>query len=360
MRRQIRIILATLLCFVLLDGLVAIFLATVAPGSLVRFFEYGRSVPGKLEAWEMTPKAPGNLQAVAWMPEMIEDSAEKFASEDPGDGPVFRVYGLSFVNHILDAAQEVDPTLILDKHSGPGAPPNFTYAAFLDDRANRREGDIVVFGILSSALAPMASCSNSSWAFEQPAPFTYPIFTPAQEQGLNRTDPILRSYAQYQAEGYRDPQWQEQLASQDRLFSPVATALAWLDLSPFARLVRRSLALDDISQKEAEVLSHPYGAPYPYGEALTQMAKTFAQTVRADGQIPIVMLIQSRDQQDPDLLALLGDMLAHENIPYFATAEHQDTRDPRAFLGDGHYTHEVNIRFGKAFLKLPSVANHLN
>lgn len=338
----------------------AVFLATAAPGSLVRFFDYGRSVPGKLETWRLNPGVPGNLQAVAWMPEMIADSRAEFAAEPPETGRVVRVYGLSFVNHVVEAAQAAKPSMILDKHSGPGAPPNFTYAAFLDDRANRREGDIVVLGILSSALAPMASFSNSSWAFEQPAPFTYPIFRPNTDNGLNRTEPLLQSYAQYHAEGYDNPRWQAQLKSEDRLYSPVATGLAWLDLSPFARLVRRSLAIDDISRREADVLSDPTGAPYPYGEILNRMAATFAQMARADGQIPVVMLIQSGNPGDPDILGLMKETLVTENIPYFATAEHHSPRDPRAFVGDGHYTHEVNQTFGKAFLEIPEVVETLD
>ena len=37
---------------------------------------------------------------------------------------------------------------------------------------------IVVLGFLSSSLHAMASLSNRTWSFEQPAPFTYPVFLP--------------------------------------------------------------------------------------------------------------------------------------------------------------------------------------
>ena len=89
------------------------------------------------------------------------------------------------------------------------------------------------------------------------------------------------------------------------------------------------------------------------------MATTFASTAREDGQVPVVMLVQSRDASDPDLLALMKETLQKANIPYFATTEHHSPRDPRAFLADGHYTADVNAEFGQAFVKIPQVAAFL-
>ena len=71
---------------------------------------------------------------------------------------------------------------------------------------------------------------------------------------------------------------------------------------------------------------------------------------RDDGQIPIVVLVQGKEPSDPDLKALLGGFLDSHGYPYFATADHQDPRDPRAFLSDGHYRPAVDSRFGRLFL----------
>lgn len=355
MRRQIRIILATLLCLILLDGLVAVTLATVAPKSLERFFDYGRSVPGKLADWRAHPGQGANLQTAGWLPEEVAESAAAFAAEPDGIGPVMRVYGMSFVNHITEAAAKIAPEIPLDQLSGPGAPPNFTYAAFLDDRANRRPGDVVVLGILSSSLAPMASFSNSSWAFEQPAPFTYPIFRPDAAQGLTRLDPLMQSLEQYMSGNIDAAAWDAQRQAEDALYSPVATALPVLDASPFARLVRRSLALDDIRRRERAVLRDPDDAPYPYGVVLRRMVTEFATMARADGQVPVVVLVQGQDGGDPDLAALVRPTLEAGGIPYFATVDHQDPRDPNAFVPDGHYRKAVDEAFGAALRALPAM-----
>jgi hypothetical protein len=42
--------------------------------------------------------------------------------------------------------------------------------------------------------------------------------------------------------------------------------------------------------------------------------------------------------------------LDSHGYPYFATADHQDPRDARAFLPDGHYVPAVNSQFGQLFL----------
>ena len=167
-------------------------------GSLVQYFEYGRSVPGKLARWQDRPGTPGNLMDVAWRPEMIARSAVEFEAEASTAQPVIRGYGMSFVNNILQSAATQDPGLILDLHSGPAAPPNFTYALFEEDRDNRRAGDVAVLGILSSSVPAMGALSNSTWMFEQPAPFTYPVYYP-KENGLRRVEPLVSSQDSFHA-----------------------------------------------------------------------------------------------------------------------------------------------------------------
>jgi len=82
------------------------------------------------------------------------------------------------------------------------------------------------------------------------------------------------------------------------------------------------------------------------------MITRFADVARQDGQIPVVFLVQGRNPGDPDLLGLLKETLRMGDIPYLATADHQDPRDPSAFLSDGHYRPSVDALFGQAFLDL--------
>ncbi|MEM6742400.1 MAG: hypothetical protein AAF676_01525 [Pseudomonadota bacterium] len=313
-------------------------------GGLVQYFEYGRSVPGKLARWRARPGTRGNLFDVAWRSEIVAASTERFAKEPESIGQVIRTYGMSFTSNILRPAAALSPQLTLDQHVGPSASPNFTYALFLDDRANRRPGDVAVLGVLSSGVPALAALSNRTWIFEQPAPFTYPVFR-LQGDGLERIEPLIDSAAAERAlTEDPDPAWTRQLAQKDAFHGWANFGAPWLDVSPFARLVRRSLATAHVAEVEAEILA---GESFPYEEVLRRILVAFAETAHADGQTPLVMLIQTRDPVDADLLALARPVLERHDIPYFATAEHVDPRDPSGFLGDGHYRPEIDRMFAE-------------
>lgn len=355
MKNALKTIACTLVALIVLDVLAALVLAGPAPTSLKTFFNYGRSVPGKIAQWKANPDLRGNLLNVSWLPDLMDLSAEQAAARPAGDEPVVHTYGMSFVVRITDAAQKARPDLQLAHRGGPAAPPNFTYAAFLKDRENRRPDDVAVLGILSYSVGAMGSFSNRTWVFEQPSPFTYPIFLPDGDGGLREIEPVVETLEQ-EMSLEDDPdlagQWYDQLRDQDRVFAPAAFDLSWLDISPFARLVRRSLAQGDIAGRKAEIIARPEDGTMPYAEVLRRMITSFNAIAREDGQIPIVLLVQGRDPVDPDLKALLKPWLEEEGYPYLATADHQSPRDPRAFLPDGHYQPEIDARFGQAFLKV--------
>ncbi|MFZ3583344.1 hypothetical protein ACOI1H_14385 [Loktanella sp. DJP18] len=353
MIRTMKTILWTLAALVAIDLCAALVLAGPAPQGLRNFFEYGRSVPGKIAQWEADPDVPGNLLGVAWLPEMMAESARTAVDRQKNDGPVLHAYSMSFVDRIVRGAQDARPGLRVEIRSGPGASPNFTYAAFLQDRSNRRPGDVAVLGILSSSVSAMGSLTNATWVFEQPAPFTYPIFRPDASDGLTAEMPVLQSLAeQLTLDDNPDlaRRWHTQLAAQDLIYTPAAFDLPWLDASPFVRLVRRALAQGGVDQRKARIVAHPEDGPMPYAEVLRRMIMTFDRIARDDGQIPIVVLVQSNRPGDPDLKALLGDFLDSHGYHYFATADHQNPRDPRAFEPDGHYRPAVDSRFGILFL----------
>lgn len=351
MRKAFSICLLTLACLAALDVCVAAGLMwaekTNRLGSLVRYFEYGRSVPGKLDRWHANPAAPGNLLNVAWRSDILATSETQFAAETQDTPPVVRTYGMSFVNNIVLAAIELTPTITWDSHAGPSAPPNYTYSLFEDDHPNRRPGDIVVFGILSAGVPAMAALSNRTWVFEQPAPMTYPIYRPSGD-GLIRIEPHI-TQAQDEFGGSPEKAWLDQIAQEDAFHSPVTFGLTFLDASPFFRLVRRSLAKSHIETRTTDLLQ---GTNYPYHSVLNRMVESFAQSARADGLRPLVMLIQTKDPRDADLLAITETTLRRHNIPYLATADIFDPRDLSGFVSDGHYKASVDRLFAQRFIEI--------
>lgn len=354
MFRQIKIVLATLAALVVLDVAVALVL-TRAPAGLSAFFEYGRSVPGKIAQWQDRPGQSGNLLKVAWRPELLAESTTKFAAEDPAAGPVFRNYGMSFTQQLLAAAQKARPELKVDGHAGPAASPNFVYSIFLDDRANRRPGDVVVFGILSSSVPGLASFSNRVWSFEQPAPFTYPIFRPDAAGGLSRTDPEVVAFTDM-TDPAKAAIFDAQMRTEDALWTPEAFALPALDVSPFARLLRRASAIGAIAAREATITTHPEDGPMPWAEVLRRMVRDVARISREDGQIPLIVLIQAHDPESVSLRQALVPMFEAEDIPYLATDEVADPQNSAAFVPDGHLTPAKNDELARRMLALPGIA----
>lgn len=354
MRNTFKIACMTLVSLIVLDGLVAATLTWADRnerlGSLVWFFEYGRSVPGKLERWEQNPNTSGNLYDVGWRSSAVETSAAIFAEEPADTAPVIRSYGMSFTLRISQQFSELRSNINWDSHAGPAGPPNYTYALFQDDRANRREGDIAVLGVLSSVVPTMAAMSNQTRVFEQPAPLTYPIFRPDGDDGIIRIDPLVTSPAQQRALA-QDPQahaaWRDQLAREDAFYSPITFGLTWLDASPLARLSRRALAKSHINDTTAAIINEDV---YPYQTVLPLMIRDFARTARADGQIPVVVLIQTNRPQDVDILTIAQPILDAENIPYLATVDVVDPKDPLNYAPDGHYSAEVDRLFAQRLI----------
>jgi hypothetical protein len=354
MSQTIKTTLLTIFVLILLDLTVAFGLNWAEShnkfDSLVRYFEYGRSVPGKIKKWHEVKNVKGNLLDVAWLPNLVEESSVAFADEHYSK-PVIRTYGFSFVNHIMKQLVSINDQYPWDAHAGPGAPPNFTFSAFENDRENRKSGDIVILGVLSSSLTGMAALSNQTWAFEQPAPFTYPIYT-IEESKLAKTEPVVYDL-QDQLRVFNDDQakseWYQQLAEHDKFFSPITYGMVWLDNSPFVRLVRRTLAKSHIQSIKSNILE---SQEYDYKNILGAMFKSFAEKARKDGQLPIVMLIQSNKPDDPNLLALYKQVLEQEKITYFSTENYFSPKDTSGFLPDGHYKQHVDTLFAEELLKL--------
>ena len=64
------------------------------------------------------------------------------------------------------------------------------------------------------------------------------------------------------------------------------------------------------------------------------------------------MLLQSRDPNDPDVLAIARPVLEAHQILYLATVDDFDPRNASGFLPDGHYKPEVDSMFGGHFRAL--------
>ena len=178
------------------------------------------------------------------------------------------------------------------------------------------------------------------------------IFRPEGARGLTRIAPVIRTAEEHRAMA-RDPalraRWRDQLAEEDAFHSPVTYGAPILDASPFLRLARRSLAAGEMARRTRAVTS---GEAYPLEETLKRMVQEFARIARADGQVPIVVLVQSNRGGDRNLARMLGPTLRAANIPTLATAALISPANGAAYKPDGHFTAPANQALGRALLDL--------
>ena len=352
MKRTLQLLTMTFAALIVLDLCVGFTLSALKDRSrltgLTNYFDLGRSVPTKIADWKETPDSGANLFDVAGVDDIIDRSKAGFSAEELSNAQVLRNYGMSFSNRLGEAAIQLQPDYTLDSHGGPAAPANHTYALFNADRNNRRAGDIVMFGILSSSVPYITSMSNRSWAFEQPAPFTYPVYNIVNGQ-LGTIQPqvvtVENELALSESKNLSDA-WLRQLKNEDFFYSELAFAAPWLDRSPFAKLVRRALVLRDLEDRRREALSNKADEIH---EVMMTMLGNYSEMAMADGQIPIVVLIQTCSPLDINLRDFLGKDLETKGIRYIATEDFVDPTDPTKFIGDGHYVKEADLIVAKEF-----------
>ena len=355
MKRTLQLLIMTFAALVLLDVMVAFALKELKErgrvASLTNYFDLGRSVPTKIAEWRDNPTMPGNMLGVAWLDDIAQTSAEKFANNGEEQAPTIRNYGMSFSERVGRRVIGQDPRFRLDLHGGPAASANHSYAIFDADHQNRRAGDVVLFGVLSSSVPYLTTMSNRTWSFEQPSPFTYPKYelvngtlAPIKPQVASQEDQegLASSNALAQA-------WRAQLRQEDFFYSDLTFAAPWLDYSPFAKLVRRALVLRVLEDKRARVLS---GEAYPIKAVLLEILKDVSEKAKADGQSPVIFLIQTGDRRDVNLRELLVQDLTDLGIPYVATEDFVDSSDPANFESDGHFSAEADEIFAAAVLSL--------
>ena len=97
------------------------------PGKLAQYFDYGRSIAGKLA------RLVGSTDARS-APIVVAGWIDRECRHTPSPSPPGRigvtVYGMSFTEHIANQLEQLDPTLAISTYGGPAAPANHSYACF--------------------------------------------------------------------------------------------------------------------------------------------------------------------------------------------------------------------------------------
>jgi hypothetical protein len=320
--------------------------------ALSRYFEYGRSVEGKLRRMVADPQGAGLIVGAGW----IEAEKLKALPDQVAEGAdlMVAVYGQSFA---FNAAKEVarqDGRITLRLVGGPTAPPSHSFAAYQSDTARRR-ADVVVVGVLSSSIGRMGSLSGLIPSFENPAPYTYPRYTLVDGK-LTPEWPLIRSEAEFRsAFSERSPLWTrftQQLAASDRGYSDFVFRETVLDRSSIVRLIRRGWVAHRQSY-DAGVYDAAEGfrGDSPEIEVLQQMLLEWSRQSRDRNERLIVLLLHTKGQSD-HLHKLLAPKLEAAGIEYLSTNTYFSANDHNNFIPDGHYTLSANHHLSSALLTL--------
>ncbi|MGY4827989.1 hypothetical protein ACVNIS_05350 [Sphaerotilaceae bacterium SBD11-9] len=318
--------------------------------NLQRYFEYGRSVEGKLAQAVAGDPADAPILSAGW----INDAVLQQASIEglAGSNLSVTLYGQSFTFNATKEAARLDGHIALRGIGGPGAPPNHSYAAYKADEPHRKT-DVTVFGILSSTVGQMGSMSGLIWMFESPAPFTFPRYRLNGEQ-LVEERPVITSEAQFrQAFSSRDPLWhrfKEQLRHNDRGYDEFTFSESMADRSSMVRLIRRGwVAHHQSYDKGVYEPGVGFDAHSEEIRVLKAMLLDIAQRSRARKERLVVLLLHTKGQGN-HLHAALKDTLQGAGIDYVSTDSVFSANDPSNFLADGHYTASANTLLAKALL----------
>lgn len=320
------------------------------PSRLQRYFDYGRSTEGKIRYLVRdTDEASGPIATAGWGEEHhIQPSGPAKAG-----GRLFAVYGQSMSHRVADAVATQDKTVTLRKLGGPGAPLGHTYGLFRRDRG-RHKADVVALGVVASGLSMLTSMTTMGWAFEVPAPFTYPRWI-LEGGKLTPIQPVVQTLAELRHALKEPAQWQrfvDQLRAHDLSFSPAIFEGGPSDLSATLRAAKRGFG-----QRHQDILAERYrdAKGFRDTDGILSVARAilaqFAAEVRADGAIPVVILFHDRGYGD-DLFRAVSPILVESKVPFVSTHEIAPAGEVSSFEPDGHFRREFDVLFAKRMLEL--------
>ena len=320
----------------------------VEPAALSRYFDYGRSVEGKLARMVADPAGLGLILDAGW----IDAGIYRHLPDQPAPGKdlLVAVYGQSFALNAANAAAQADGRITLRPVGGPAAPPNHSYAAYQVD-APLRKADVTVLGILSASVPHMGSMSGLIWMFESPAAFTFPRYR-VQDGKLVAVQPLIRSQSEFsRAFAERGTAWasfEAQLAANDRGFDRFSFDASALDQSAVVRLIRRGWVAHrqgyDTGVYEPGV---GFRTDAEELQALRLILRDWKRRADERGERFVVLLLHTRGQAD-HLYTALAPTLNDAGIDAISTHTLFSANDPSNFQADGHYVDAANAKLAAA------------
>jgi hypothetical protein len=316
------------------------------------YFEYGRSIEGKLgRLIKDTDQDSAPIARAGWISAKPETTPRRAP-----DRPVRLIanYGMSYSVQISEALAKIRPEVSVRTLAGPSAPPNAAYAYYLADRG-KHDASVVMLAILANRVAAMESTSGINCNFEAPFPYTYPKFRADQTGELEAIEPPVRTLAELRV-ALQEPAQRsaliEGMSRHDSYYASYLFEKSLFDYSAIARMVRRAFA--HRHERSVESLVHNDGGFVKDSatiKTLRLIIEKFAASARSDGKLPLVLLLDTRGYSS-QLHDVLGDLIARDDIPYVSTNDICKASDATNYISDGHFTAAANQKLGQAVADL--------
>lgn len=320
---------------------------------LARYLEYGRSIEGKLSViLGPTGRQANPVISAGWLDPQLWRGLP--AQKEHEGQALVAVYGQSFAFRVMDQARQIQPGLLLRKIGGPAAPLSHAHAAYQLDKG-QRQADVVVVGVLASALGKSGSMSGLAFSFESPSPFTFPSHT-IQDGRWVAEPPVLRTEQEFRSaflqRGETWARFEQQLQRHNPGLDGFTLRESFLDRSALVRLARRGWVASQNAEQKSMVdeagLPRELSAQLPLARHL--LSDLQAQTSERRERL-IVLLLQDKGS-DRVLSKTLAPFLRERGIAVVDSADFINPRDARNFVADGHFTPQGDRRLAEHVLRL--------
>jgi len=323
------------------------------PSFLQGYFEYGRSVEGKLaimtrhSEYESAPRVSGG-----WLNSDKHNSLPNKTSKP--DEVLVALYGMSHTQCLWKAIHKTDKKYLIRGFMSAGATPNWSYAAYEFDKG-RHKADVVILGIMTEGVSLITSTTGMTAYFDISYPYTYPRYTVKNGKLSVSYPPILdaKSYIEYFYDQSKWTQYRVWLRKNDKLYDPILFKKSVFDYSAFIKLLRRAY-----SEREKQNIVSVVYTNTGFNEnseevvILKTIVKTFAESARKDNIIPIIYIVNTQGQGDK-LFRVLKPVLEEHKIPYLSTHIICPPDDPRVYLSkNSHFTLSKDMELARAMIKI--------
>lgn len=317
----------------------------VNPGRLQLFFDYGRSMEGRLRRMTRAdPARTAPITLAGWYRPLV--AVERPVK--PG-GALVTVYGMSHAVRLADALQRISDRYSTRSVGAPGASTNWSFGAYRRD-ADRKRSKVVVLAIMSSTLPNITSMTPMTWNISFPLPYTEDRYV-LEGDRLGVVKPPYDSFDGYVATLDDPVKWAAALRlfrRYDASYDPFLLEATPLDRSTLVRLARRAWSNRRDREAAGDVLTaRGFNADSEAVRLANAIIAAFAAQARRDGQLPVIYVVNNYGYGD-QLRRALQATLDRDHIPYLSSDMVVNPNDPANYLADTHFTDANDDRLAGA------------